>query len=143
MSVPSSKRKPSTALFLIKLRDLEVLTIKKCDSKAKKHKAFLNENIIKPAANAFSCAKAGNAIYAVTETDFIERRSLMLKSMSYLQIYSAQLDVFFELYRTDGFSFEEFENLSKLMADARNLLSSIIKSDRDKEIKMLKNKDKK
>ncbi len=136
VSVLKSRRRESNVEFLRKTRDLEVATIKMTDKKAKKHKSFLFEYLVRPAANACGYVKTANAIYVRDKEDYARRMKYLQRAMDNLQAYTTQLDIFYELYKSDGLSKAEMENLCALLVDSRRLIDALIKSDRKRYSKI-------
>lgn len=140
ISVPKSERSESQMEFIRQLRLLEVKILRISANKQKKFNYFINNHIILHVAEAYSNAKAGNAIYAITEDDIKLRRHYIYKSYASIMELISQVDVFYEVYKSDGLTNNQIEDLSIHLELCRKLLKGVLDKDREKARKILKNK---
>lgn len=138
MSVPKSERGESKVEFLNQLRKLEVLLLRINAKAPKKFNYFMNNFLIKPSADAYSCAKAGNSIYVMTEQDVAQRRSCMLGSLTNLSKISSQIDVYYEIYKSTFLTNKELEELYSTLSLCYKLIKGVIKTDADKGKRIIK-----
>lgn len=132
MAVHQSKRSESSLEFLKELRDLEVYIIKRSSVKPKKYKFFLAEHFLNPAAKAYSLAKMGNTVYPSTPEDVALRRKYMYESICHIQSLIGQIEVFYAVFRDDGLSKCEMEELSRRLFRADVLMKCVLKRDRER-----------
>lgn len=126
--------------FIRQLRLLEVKLLRLSSSKPKKFNYFINNHIIKNAADAYGKAKAGNAIYAITEEDIKLRRKYMYQSYAGIMELISQIDVFYEVYKSDGLSNKQIEDLSIHLDLCRKLVKGVLDKDREIAKKILSKK---
>lgn len=141
MSVPKSERSESQMEFIRQLRLLEVEILRISASKPKKFSYFINNHIIKYAAEAYSSAKAGNTIYAITEDDIRLRRQYIYKSYASIMELISQVDVFYEVYKSDGLTNKQIEDLSIHLELCRKLIKGVLDKDREKARKIMSKKE--
>jgi hypothetical protein len=130
MSVPKSERGESQMEFLHQLRELEIKIMRIANNKPKKFQYFLNNHILNHVINAYGNAKAGNSIYPVTEEDVALRRDYMYRSLCEIMELTSQLDVFYELYKSDGLTNKQLQDLSEHMSYCRKLVKGVMERDR-------------
>ena len=138
MSVLKSQQTKSNVEFLRQSRELELLMIRVCDKKAKKHQAFLTRELVLPAARVYTYIKSANAIFInKKELDlYIMRRNMFRQAITLLQGISAQLDIFHDLYSSDGFSNHEYQELIGYTTELIYMISAVILYDKEKAEKL-------
>jgi hypothetical protein len=131
MSVKQSYRGESSTEFLKELRDLEIYLMQRTALKPKRYKFFIEDNIINPAARAYSYAKAGNSIRVRDAKDAENRRKYMFRAYAELQAVIGQIEVFAAFRKTnDGeINYKELQEVSRRANTALKLLNGVIKSD--------------
>jgi hypothetical protein len=137
MSVPKSERSESQMEFLHQLRDLEVKIMRLISSKPKKFQYFLNNHVLSHTVNAYSSAKAGNTIYAVTDEDVKLRRSYIYKAYCEIAELASQIEVFYEVYKSDGLTNNQIQDLSEHINLCRKLIKGVLQKDRETAKKIL------
>ena len=138
MSVPKSERGESKVEFLNQLRKLEVLLLRINAKAPKKFNYFMNNFLIKPAADAYSDAKAGNTIYVMTEQDVQMRRKCMLSALINLSKISSQVDVYYEIYKSTFLTNNELQEIYSTLSLCYKLVKGVIKSDSEKGKRIMK-----
>lgn len=137
MSVPKSERGQSSLEYLKQLRLFEKDIITLCEKKPKKYLFFLREFIEKPAANAYRNAKAGSAIYVVSKADAELKRKFMYAAYCDIMAVSSQIELFFDMYKTDGLTINQIEDLSKKMHYCSKLLKETLALDKERADRIL------
>lgn len=141
ISVPKSERGESNMEFIRQLRLLEVKILRISANRPKKFSYFINNHIIKYAAEAYSNAKAGNTVYAITEDDIKLRRQYIYKSYASIMELISQIDVFYEVYKSDGLSNKQIEDLSIHLELCRKLIKGVLDKDREMARKIMSKKE--
>ena len=67
---------------------------------------------------------------------YIMRRNMFRQAIALLQGISAQLDIFHDLYSSDGFSNHEYQELIGYTTELRNMISAVILYDKEKAEKL-------
>lgn len=120
------------------LRQLEINIIRITANKPKKFNYFLEEEVLKPAANAYSNAKAGGMITITNEADIELRRKFIYAAYCDIYKVQTQIDVFYEIYKSTGLSNAQIEDLSNRTDFCRKLLKELLDNDKQKAKKLLK-----
>jgi hypothetical protein len=137
MSVPKSERSVSQMEYLRQLRLLEKDLLKISANKPKKFRFFIETAVLTPMIEAMNAAKAGSVIQSYTKEDIELRHRYMYLAYCNIHKIASQVEIFFDLYKTDGLTINQIEDLSIKINFCQKLLKEVIDHDKEEAKKRL------
>lgn len=153
MSVPTWKRKLSSAEYVYQLYQLNIRLGKVLENKPQKYKHNYTDEIIKTALQALKHVQTADSIYLTkysTERDFRQRREHLLEARGQIQFIATACYVFLEIVRTRDYASENEhkQDIARLYDQEMeigdrcehcyNLVSGVIKADSELYNKFIK-----
>lgn len=132
MSVRANERDESSIEFLKVLRDIEKWCIYKSETCPKKYRFIINNQLLTRAANAYSYAKMANSIKVINSTTKELRENYTNQAYITIQAFSSQVDVIYEVCKSDFLTNHDLKEISEMDANALKLLNGLIKSDKNR-----------
>lgn len=132
MSVRANERDESSIEFLRTLRDIEKWCIEKTNTCPKKYRYIINTQLLSYAANAYCLAKMANSIKVTNSQTKRIREKYTTKAYATTQAFVSQIDVIYEVCKSDFLTNHELQEISKRGVDALKLLNGLIKSDKNR-----------
>ena len=132
MSVRKAERDESSIEFLKVLMDIEKWCVRKTNVCPKKYRFIVNTQLLSHSANAYSNAKMGNSVKVHDTTTRSLREKHIMKSYVAVQAFVSQLDVIYEVCRSDFMTDNELLEISGMAFDAMKLLNGLMKSDKER-----------
>lgn len=129
MSVLRSKRGLSNVEFLKNARDIEVAFIGAAKNKPKRMLFYINK-LLDLSWDLLSECKRGNSIYPMCQEEAQLRRNHFIEARAITQALVSQIDVMRKVFKDEGFSIGQIEDLSKMLDNEIELLSGVIRNDR-------------
>lgn len=137
MSVKACNRDVSQMEFLKNARDIEIYFIKMMVSRPKRYRVFY-QKIIESSMEILNCLKRGNSIYVERREDILLRTEQFKRALAELQVLISQIEVIRYLFKDEGISANQIEEISKMIDTETGLIKGLLKSDRTRYKNLLK-----
>ena len=132
MSVRKPERDESSIEFLRVLMDIEKWCVYKTNICPKKYRFIVNTQLLTHSANAYSNAKMGNSVRVHDAETRSLREKYIMKAYVNIQAFVSQIDVIYEVCKSDFMTDNELLEISGMAFDALKLLNGLMKSDKQR-----------
>lgn len=132
MSVRKAERDESSIEFLRVLMDIEKWCVQKTNVCPKKYRFIVNTQLLSHSASAYSSAKMGNSVKVHDPSTKTMREKCIMKAYVETQAFVSQLDVIYDICKSDFMTDNELLEISGMAFEALKLLNGLMKSDKER-----------